>query len=645
MRFSRYLLIYRQPVILAGVFLLVLSISRLLLVATHWDRVGPTDGLGFIFIQGLRFDLILLGMLLGPVFVFKPWFHLSARLRRLSAWLTPMYVGVVLSLAFLIEASTLSFIDQYDSRPNYLFVEYLAYPREVFAMLSGAYLKQLIGIFAVTLFLFWVVVRWLRKDPENSSPVPLWFCAVASPLTIIIVFAMIRSTMDHRPVNPSVAVFSQDAMVNQLPLNSPYSLFYAIYENRRDSDKKSVRYGVMEDTEVIDTINQQAGISDSDLVNPEIPSLHHQKATRRSDKPMNLVIILQESLGAEFVGSLGGKDLTPEIDKLSEQGIWLEQLYATGTRSVRGIEAVISGFVPTPRRSVVKLAETQTNFFTVASLLQKHGYETSFIYGGAAHFDNMKRFFLNNGFETIIEEKDYQNPVYQASWGVSDEDLLTRAHQLFEETDDQPFFSLVFTSSNHEPFDIPENRVIAESGEDGARETAVKYADYAVGQFFDLARKSSYWDNTVFLVIADHNSRVYGEQLVPIERFHIPGVILGGDIQPRKISGITSQIDMLPTLLSLIGIDSIHPGIGRDLTLPQYADGAGRAMMQFNALQAYIENHTVVVLQPNLAPQTFDMNEAGKLVLIPEGDAEMEQKALAYSLWGPLMIKMKTYHD
>lgn len=645
MQLSRHLLIYRQLAILSGVFLLVLSLSRLVLIAVHWERVGPTGGFGFILLQGVRFDLILLGMLLGPVFLFKPWFHSNAKLRFLGAWLTPLYVGIVVSMAFLIEASTLSFIDQYDSRPNYLFVEYLAYPREVFAMLSGAYLKQLVGIVVVTLLLLWVVVRWLRKDPANGSPIPLWFCALATPLTLIIVFAMIRSTLDHRPVNPSVAVFSQDAMVNQLPLNSPYSLFYAIYENRRDSDKKSVRYGEMADAVVIRTINQQASINDSDLSNPEIPSLHHQQASRQFDKPLNLVIILEESLGAEFVGSLGGKNLTPEIDALSKQGIWLEQLYATGTRSVRGIEAVISGFVPTPRRSVVKLAETQKNFFTVASLLQKHDYQTSFIYGGAAHFDNMKRFFLNNGFETIIEEKDYENPVYHASWGVSDEDLFTRANQLFEQSTDQPFFSLVFTSSNHEPFDIPDNRVPVESGEDGARDTAIRYADYSLGRFFDMARQSNYWENTVFLVIADHNSRVYGDQLVPINRFHIPGMILGGSIQSQTISGITSQIDMLPTLLSLIGLDSTHPGIGRDLTSPEFSDGAGRAMMQFNALQAYMENNTVVVLQPQLPAQTFHLDENAKLTLMTEGDADMERKALAYSLWGPLMIKMKTYHD
>ncbi len=637
--------IYKQLIKLSVLFLLALSASRLILVAVHWNRVGPTDGLDFILIQGLRFDLILLAMLYGPAFLFKPWFQRGSVSRRLGNWLIPVYLGIVTTFAFFIETTTLSFIGQYDSRPNYVFVEYLAYPREVFAMLSGTYLIPLLVAAIAALAVFWLTIRWMRKDSESNPNVSVWFCLLVTPITIFLMFAMIRSTFGHRPVNPSVAVFSQDSMVNQLALNSPYSLLYAIYENRRDSAKKGVRYGDMNDADVINIINQEAGITNNEQLDPKLPSLHHQRATLRTGQPLNLVIVLEESLGAEFVGSLAGKNLTPRLDELSQQGIWMERLYATGTRSVRGIEAVISGFVPTPRQSVVKLAETQENFFTIARLLQKKGYDTSFIYGGRAHFDNMKRFFLNNGFETIIEEKDYTDPVYHASWGVSDEDLFARANQVFEAAGDKSFFSLVFTSSNHQPFDIPANRVPVEDGENSAQDTAIRYADYSIGRFFDMARQSNYWDNTVFLVIADHNSRVYGDSLVPIDRFHIPGLILGGSIKPRTISGISSQIDMLPTLLSLIGIDAAHPGIGRDLTSPEYFDGAGRAMMQFNALQAYMENDSVVVLQPKLPPQTFLLGSDNSLTLIREGDDEMERKALAYSLWGPWMIRMKAYRD
>jgi len=645
MRLTSYIGIFRRFAILALGFLIALSASRLLLIFIYWDRVAPTQGLGFILLQGIRFDIILIGMVFGPVLLFKPWFHTLAFLRRIGKWLFPVYMGLVTSMAFFIEATTTSFIAEYDSRPNYLFVEYLVFPKEVFSMLAGSHLLELIVLPTLAFLLAWLVINWLSKDPRRDLPVPFWFCILATPFTAILVLAMVRSTLDHRPVNPSIAVFCQDSMVNQLPLSSPYSLLYAVYEHRRDAFTKKVRYGSMSDDEVLSIILKEADITPDAQLDPATPTLHYQKATKAREKPLNLVIVLEESLGADTVGSLGGWDITPELDKLADQGIWLERLYSTGTRSVRGIEAIISGFTPTPMVSVVKHAETQNNFFTLASLLEKQGYQTSFIYGGEAHFDNMKRFFLNNGFMSVTSEKDYENPVFQATWGVSDEDLFTRAHQEFEDAGERPFFGLVFTSSNHDPFEIPPNRVTREDDPQAARKTAIKYADYALGRFVDMARQSSYWENTIFLIVADHPARLFAGKPVPVDRFHIPGVIIGGPIEPRRIPGITSQIDFVPTLLSLMGIDSQHPGVGRDLTLPEYSEGSGRAMMQFNSLQAYLENDKVVVLQPDLEPKSYRLQADGAMVPDAQPDPELERKALAWSLWGPMMIRLKAYHE
>ena len=635
--------IFKRIAILALCYLAVLLASRLLLVGIYWDRVSPTDGLGIILLQGFRFDLILVGMIFGPVCIVKPWFHTAAILRRIGGWLLPVYLGVFTALAFFVEASTSSFIAEFDTRPNYVFVEYLTHPAEVFATVFGTQPLELIGFTVIAVLLVVAVTRYLRNDPHADQPLSIVSCVVATPLIAIISVGMVRSTLDHRPVNASVAVFSHDSMVNKLPLNSPYTLIYAIYEKNRHADREKIRYGTMNDDEVLDIILAEAGIKTSETTNAASPTLHHQPASLERERPLNLVIILEESIGAGFVGHLGGKDLTPELDKLADEGIVFEELYATGLRSVRGIEAVITGFTPRPQLSVVKLNETQTNFFTLASLLERNGYETSFIYGGESHFDNMKRFFMNNGFQTVVDENDYDQPAFVGSWGVSDEDLFDRAHETFSQAGEQPFFSLVFTSSNHSPFDIPDGRV--SESEYGPLETAINYADYALGRYIDMARESSYWDNTVFLVVADHSVRVIGGTLVPVERFRIPGVILGGTIERRRITGISSQIDLLPTLLSLIGLSTEHPGIGRDLTLPDYVDGAGRAMMQFGDLQAYTEDNRVVVLQPDLEPMTFEKDTAGELIPVPGGDSELERKALAYALWGPMMIRTKAYFN
>ena len=228
------------------------------------------------------------------------------------------------------------------------------------------------------------------------------------------------------------------------------------------------------------------------------------------EKPYNVVIILEERLGAEFVGKLGGLPLTPNLDKLSKEGLWFDNLYATGTRSVRGIEAVTTGFLPTPARSVVKLGKSQRGFFSLASFLSERGYHNQFIYGGESTFDNMKGFFLGNGFQQIVDQKDIKEPAFTGSWGASDGDLFDKAHKLFSHQTDKPFFSLIFSSSNHSPFEFPDNAVELYEQPKNTVNNAVKYADHALGRFFEKARQSNYWNNTIFLVVADHNSRVYG---------------------------------------------------------------------------------------------------------------------------------------
>ena len=628
------------PAKVLGFLLLVLTLSRMVLVAWFWERVAPTGGTGFILLQGIRFDLVLMGMLLGPALLAAPW--LAGR--KFGASLLRYYLLAVTLYVLWMELGTIPYIDQYDARPNYIYVEYLKYPREIFSMLMASYglLMALIAVITVASgLLAWRLSCGAKQAVTGNR---IFGALLLMPILVVMIFAMIRSTTEHHPVNPSTVAFTTDSMVNQLALNSPYTLIYAIYEQNRDTRTGIANYGRMNVDEVLRIVTEHAGLTGSVDLQSDAPTRHQQTATRRLDRPLNLVIILQESLGSEFVGSLGGKDLTPVLDDLADEGIWFEQLYATGTRSVRGIEAIISGFPPTTKRSVVKLAETQRDFLTIASLLQQqHDFQTSFIYGGSAHFDNMRRFFLNNGFQTVIDQKDYEDPGFVATWGVSDEDLFLKAHEYFSSKGDEPFFSLVFTSSNHKPFEIPVGKVETRTGPDAPREMAVSYADYALGRFLELARSSEYYENTVFLVVSDHNSRVKGANLVPVERFHIPGVILGKSIEPRRVAGISSQIDLLPTLLSLIGVDSEHPAIGYDLTRPEYFSGANRAQMQFHDTQGWLVPGKLVVLQRSLPVQSYLYEPGGQIRPDPAPDEELMREALAHALWPSIAIKKKAY--
>jgi phosphoglycerol transferase MdoB-like AlkP superfamily enzyme len=277
-------------------------------------------------------------------------------------------------------------------------------------------------------------------------------------------------------------------------------------------------------------------------------------------------------------------------------------------------------------------------------LLKREGYTTSFLYGGEAHFDNMRRFFTGNGFQYVIDENDFNEPVFTGSWGVSDEDLFNRAHEYFESMDDQPFFSLIFTSSNHSPFEFPDGRFELHDAKKATVHNAVKYADWALGDFFDKARESAYWQNTVFLVVADHNSRVRGASLVPIQRFHIPGFFLGGSIQPEIISTVASQIDLIPTALSLIGMSADTPTIGRDLTLPEQRTRPGRAIMQYHSSQAYMENDRVIVFQRGVPGAQYRWDSSQLIEATEaENDPALMDRALAHSLWPQLAYPAGNY--
>ncbi|MDH3265438.1 MAG: LTA synthase family protein [Gammaproteobacteria bacterium] len=249
---------------------------------------------------------------------------------------------------------------------------------------------------------------------------------------------------------------------------------------------------------------------------------------------------------------------------------------------------------------------------------------------------------MNNGFDKVIDENDYVNPEFVGSWGVSDEDLFDRAHVEFSAKHAEPFFGLVFTSSNHSPFQFPDGRIELLDDEKNTVNNAVKYADYALGRFFRAAKDSNYWDNTVFLVVADHNSRVYGNELVPVSRFHIPGLILGGSVAASKFLPIASQIDLAPTLLSLIGFASEHPMIGHDLTLPKARQSVGRAIMQFNATQAYMEGDRVAVLQKDRPVSQYHYVDE-RLIPATLFDAGLSMKALAHASWSSLAYEKSLY--
>ncbi len=605
--------------------LLALGLSRLGLLAWLWDSVGGVDRVWRAFTLGARLDLVLLCYVAS-----LPWLlHLALPPSPARARLAAVLLTFIGSLLLFMELATPEFMREFDNRPDRLFFEYLEHPREVSSMLWHHHRLAMLGIPPLLALAIWGQWRAWRRWLELEQPWRWTRRAAVAPLLVVALFVGARG-LDHRPLNLSHAAFSGNRLANELPANSTYTLLYAAYARRSETDVGRA-YGRMEWDEVLARVRKHMRVPEADFTDPAIPTLHRSRAAPREGPPLNLVIMLQESLGASFVGTLGGLPLTPNIDRLYQQGWGFTRLYATGTRTARGMEAMAAGFPPTPAPAVLKLPRAQGDFFTLGALLKRQGYATEFIYGGVANFDNMRGFYLANGFDRVIEQKDFKDPVFLGSWGVADEDWVAKAHSTFLAHGDKPFLAVMMSTTNHDPFEYPLGRIEPYEQPDFTRNNAMKYADYAIGKFFELARTAPYFERTIFVVVADHDARAYGPELVPVSHFHIPGVIIGPGVPVKRDERVTSQLDLGPTLVHLLGLDVEHPMIGRDLlVLPPTEPGL--ALMQYDNQHGFRLGNQLVVHAIGQPPVGFTVGPDDALEPAPL-DPELARDALAHALW------------
>jgi phosphoglycerol transferase MdoB-like AlkP superfamily enzyme len=602
---------------------LIFFIGRLALFTLYFDRFSDSGVEYWLtFLYGLKMDTIVASMLLViPLILlsFSPQI-----VNRITNFILRIYFLVVIGFLIYIENATFPFFNQYDVRPNFKFVEYLEYPVEVFNMLIADFKLPLTIAFVMIAIFSWIFMKSTKnsfievlKTPLKSRA--LWFLPLA-----ILLFIGIRSSFGHRPANISDAMYTTNRVVNEITKNSLYSVGYAIYANKRYATKAIKLYGKMPIDEVLERMQNRLGVSGNDLKSNS-PFLRVENSHFKTAKKRNLVIFLQESLGYQFVT----QKITPNLLKLKKDAIWFNQAYSNGTRSVRGIAGTTAGFLAVAGKGVVKRTKSQNGFFTFGSLLKPLGYHTMFLYGGEARFDNMRSWFLGNGFDEIVEQKDYKNPSFVATWGVSDEDLAKKANERFNQLykEGKPFAGLMFSSSNHSPFDIPKDKTDEVIPDTKCVENAVKYADYAIGEFFKEAKKLPYYKDTIFVVVADHNIRVYGDDVVPINMFHIPAMIIGEGVEAKEYNDLTSQPDVLATAIDYLGKDLTYPILGHSI----FSDKKKNInLMQFNETYALRVDNQVAVVQPNQPAQTFEYKD--EHLVASKHNLELEKDALAFVL-------------
>jgi phosphoglycerol transferase MdoB-like AlkP superfamily enzyme len=347
----------------------------------------------------------------------------------------------------------------------------------------------------------------------------------------------------------------------------------------------------------------------------------------------NVIQITVESLSSSFMTRYGNTDgITPELDRLAEKSLVFDQFYATGTRTVRGMEALTLSLPPTPGRSLVKRPDNE-NLFSLGSVFQSKGYDTAFLYGGYGYFDNMNYFFGNSGYRIVdralVADEDI---TFANAWGACDEDLFDWSLREADATaaTGKPFFQFVMTTSNHRPFTYPEGRIDLPS-KVSLRNGGVKYTDYAIAKFLRDASTRPWYKDTIFVIVADHCASSAGKTTLPVSNYHIPLMIFapGGQIKPGVVDTLTSQVDYAPTLLGLLNWSYPSRFFGRDV-LHATGDRPARAFMGTYQKMGLWDGERLAVLSPVRHKAVFDTT-SGTEVLISEGqDDSLIREATAY---------------
>ncbi len=507
-----------------------------------------------------------------------------------------MYLFVVAFTLIFNSISEWIFWEEFSVRYNFIAVDYLVYTTEVIGNIRQSYpINTLVTILVMVSAL---VTYLLRAKIWESAGVPMHF-ATRSKYFLLMLMAPIAS---YFLVNHSWKNHSGNQYVNELSGNGMYDFGFAFWHNQLDYN---TFYKTIPLEESLSIVRKNLGfIPCNEKDCNTIRNIHSDSAEKR----MNVIMISVESLSADFLSCYGNtQNITPNLDSLAKQGLLFTNLYASGTRTVRGLEALSLCIPPTPGQSIVKRQDNK-NLFTLGSVFRSKGYNSRFIYGGYGYFDNMNEFFSQNGYEVTdrnaLSEKEIH---YENTWGVADEDLFTLSLKQFDKDykKGKPFFAQIMTVSNHRPYTYPERRIDIPSHT--GREGAVKYTDYAIGKFIREAKLKPWFRNTLFVIVADHCASSAGKVELPVNKYHIPMIIYAPEhVKPGKFEKLVAQIDIGPSILGLLNFSYQSKFFGQDVF--RMKDEQQRAFISTYQSLGYIKNNKLVILDPNKKLSTFIPN-------------------------------------
>lgn len=617
--------------LLAALFVCIATLTRLALLLHTPDMGLSVSDLIGIFGLGLLYDAATAAYFAIPLTLYL--IFLPERFFRSPAHRWLLDLGFLLSLYTLlfVALSEWVFWDEFQARFNFIAVDYLVYTNEVLGNIWESYPVPtlLAAVGAITLLLF-VPLRSLWRTRTARTGLRR---RLAQGLALLAIPVLAATLLDS-----SLAAFSSNRYANELAADGIYNFFAAFRNNELDYRRF---YTLNDEQRMLQHLRGLLAEPGTRFVSDDPDDITRSIVGRGPERRLNVVLITVESLSAEFLGIFGSnREASPYLDALAKESLLFTNVYATGTRTDRGLEAISLSVPPTPGRSIVKRPHNE-GMFSLGQVFRDHGYATRFLYGGYGYFDNMNYFFAHNGFDVVDRNDIAAQDIHFANiWGVADEDLYTRTLQEIDRVTatGNPFFGLVMTTSNHRPYTYPDGRIDIPSP--GGRTGAVKYTDYAIHDFIERARRKPWFDDTLFVIVADHCAKSAGKEALTVAKYHIPLLIYSPKhIAPGRVERLVSQMDLAPTLLGLLNFSYDSRFFGKDVLAPEQPDDAERALIGNYQKLGYMQNGEVVVLTPRRQVEAYRLDAHNRQELIAEPDPQLLEDAIAYYQGASLLYR------
>lgn len=585
------------PLIVLALILFTLSfITRVLLLIISWPNLELTFlRLMAIFFIGLFYDLVVYSFFAIPVALYC-WLMKDSWYQKKWNRIPLFIIFFIITLILVINVGgEIIFWDEFNARYNFIAVDYLVYTTEVLGNIWESYNIPLIAggvVIAVAAILFLV-----RKKLYASQQVNMRF----AKRTVYFFLFMLLPVAGYFLVNNRIKDISGNNYVNELSGNGIYEFGAAFWHNEIDYNKF---YATNNDTANFKILRNMLQAHNATFTNNPL-SIERQIKSDSPEHKWNVVLISVESLSGDYLKHFGNtENITPYLDSLIPHGLWFNQFYASGTRTVRGLEALSLAIPPTPGQSIVRRPDND-DMFTMGSVLKAKGYDVNFIYGGNSFFDNMGKFFSNSSYN-VLDKRDIPDSLIHitTAWGADDEASFNFTLQQCDKSfnSGKPFFNHVMTVSNHRPYTYPEGRIdISPSYQ--SIQGAVKYTDYAINKFIKDAQHKPWFNNTLFVIVADHCAKSSGKTDLPVNRYHIPCIIYAPQlVKPAIENRLVSQIDLAPTILGLMNLNYLSRFMGYDIY--NMKPGNERAFISTYQDLGYIRNGDMVILSPQQKVQT-----------------------------------------